>query len=84
MDLNRESISKLERYCGNVSVPDIGMFYFAPIDKQAKALFEKANIIWTPGRAMDVGDEFGRLSLGQNCEETAEAVAHVLKIDNIK
>jgi aspartate/methionine/tyrosine aminotransferase len=83
LDFNRNEVSKLEKYFGNISVPRLGMFYYAPMDQACQKLMEKAGIIWTKGSVMGTSDDFGRLNVGQDVGLIANAVSAVLKIDKI-
>lgn len=82
LDFNREEFSKLEKFFGNTPVPEDGMFYYAPIDKQCKKLLEKAGVVWTKGSAMGTDDNYGRFNLGQDMKLVRDAVKTILKIDS--
>lgn len=81
MDMNREEWSILEMYFGDVKVTDVGMFYYAPMDKACQKLLTKAGVTWTPGSQMGTDDSFGRINLGQSNELVQKAVKAILKAD---
>lgn len=83
MDMNREKWSKLEKYFGDVTVKEVGMFYYAPTDQTCVKLLEKAGIHWTKGSAMGTDDGFGRFNLGQDNYTIEEAVSAILKADRV-
>ena len=84
LDNNRTEWQKLEKYFGDVIVEDVGMFYYGPMDKHCKALFEKAGVKWTNGAAMGTNDDFGRFNLGQDNKMISEVVKAIIKTDTIK
>lgn len=84
LDNNRTEWSKLERFMPEYEVKTIGMFHFSRIDSLFKKLLEKSNIIWTPGSAMGVTDNFCRFNIGQKQSLVSEAVKEILKNDKIK
>lgn len=83
LDFNRESFSKLEKFFQDTPVPDVGMFYYSPIDAQCKSLLEKANIHYTNGSLMGTNDDFGRFNIGQSVKVIHDAVKNIIKIDRI-
>lgn len=83
LNYNREEWSKLERYFGDKSVDDKGMFYYGPTDKQCAQLLAKAGVGWTRGSALGTNDSFGRFNLGQDCDLVKKAVADILGADSI-
>lgn len=84
LDSNRTEWQKLEKYFGNMKVPNNGMFHYGPIDKKCKKLLEKSDITWTTGSSLGTDDSFGRFNLGQSCELVQRAVKTVLKNDRLK
>lgn len=84
LDVNREWWSKLEKFFGGQAVNPYGMFYYAPMDKSCKKLFEKSGIIWSPGSHLGTDDNFGRFNIGQGREVVLEAVKTILKNDKLK
>lgn len=83
LDLNRENWSKLNKFFGDKEVPEVGMFWYVPMDSSCKKLLEKTGIIWTKGSEMGTNDNFGRLNLGQDCELTEKVTKLILKNDRI-
>lgn len=83
MDRNREEWSKLEKFFSGTPVSDKGMFYYAPMDNKCQEMFNKANVIWTPGSAMGTDDGFGRFNIGQDPDIVNNAVRLILKADKI-
>lgn len=81
LDWNRTEWSKLERFFGDTPVLPIGMFYYAPIDKQCKTLLERSGIIWSPGSQLGDSDDFGRFNVGQDSKVIQRAVKEILKND---
>lgn len=84
LDFNREEWSKLNKFFCGTQVPENGMFSYVPMDKKCKELFEKAQILWTPGSKLGDIDAFGRFNIGQSLNNIKNAVAQVLKIDTIR
>jgi aspartate/methionine/tyrosine aminotransferase len=83
LDANREEFAKLERYFSGSTVPDVGMFFYGLMDKEAKDLFFKADVVWTPGSSLGHNDDWGRFNIGRDYETTKKAVTQVLKADGI-
>lgn len=83
MNNNRGEWCKLEKFFGDTPVTDIGMFYYAPVDKKCKELLEKTGIGYTKGSAMGTDDSFGRFNLGQDRNSIEQAVKAILKADKI-
>jgi len=83
LDHNRSEWSKLERFFSGTPVLSNGMFYYAPMDKKAQEIFEKAGVIWTKGSTMGTDDGFARFNLGQDNETIEQAIRAVLKADRI-
>jgi aspartate/methionine/tyrosine aminotransferase len=81
LNYNRESWSILERYFGGKPVTDVGMFYYAPMDKKCRKLLEKAGVSWTKGSAMGTDDNYGRINLGQDNLLISQAVRAIIKAD---
>jgi aspartate/methionine/tyrosine aminotransferase len=84
LDNNRGEWSKLERYFGGTYPLPYGMFMYCPLDKQAKKLLNKSNIIWSTGSSLGTTDDFGRFNLGQDNDLVNKAVKEILKNDKIK
>lgn len=84
LDSNREEWSKLERYFSGTKTPDIGMFYYAPMDEQCRKLMKSAGVLWTKGPTMGTSEEFGRFNVGQETFLIREVVKEVLKTDRAK
>lgn len=83
LECNREEMAKLEKFLGQTPVPVNGMFYYAPMDKACKQLFEKSEVTWTSGSSLGATDDFGRLNVGQDCTLVRDAVKAILKNDKI-
>lgn len=81
LDCNREEWSKLEKFFSGSFIPNTGMFHYTMIDYQCQKLLEKSGIIWTKGSTLGTSDDYGRFSLGQDCELTRQAVKTILKND---
>lgn len=81
LDWNRAEWSKLEKFFGGTPVLPVGMFYYAPIDKQCRSLLEKSGIIWSPGSQLGTSDDFGRFNVGQDPKVIQRAVKTILKND---
>lgn len=81
LDYNRGEWRKLEKYFNGYTVSPIGMFHYAHLDRSAKKLISKSNIIWTSGSSLGTDDNFGRFNLGQDCRLVRDAVKEVLKND---
>lgn len=81
LDANRTEFSKLERYLSGSKIPDVGMFFYGQMDEACKKLFEKAEVVWTPGSNLGDTDDWGRFNIGRDFETTRKAVAQVLKAD---
>lgn len=84
LDTNREEWAKLEKYFQGEPVSENGMFFYGPMDNKCKELFEKANVLWTPGSKLGDDDAFGRFNIGQSLSNIKNAVAQVIKIDTIR
>lgn len=84
LDWNRTMFSKLEKYFGGTPVSPRGMFYYAPVDKQATNLLEKAGIEWTKGSLLGTNDGFGRFNLGQRTSILSDALQAIRKADTIR
>lgn len=81
LDWNRTEFGKLERFFGYTPVLPVGMFYYAPIDKQCRTLLEKSGVIWSPGSQLGATDDFGRFNVGQDPKVIQAAVKTILKND---
>lgn len=84
LDYNREEWSKLEKFFGNKPIPDVGMFYYAPVDAKCKELLKKASIHYTDGALMGTDSSFGRFNLGQDPEMIRKATKAILKVDKVR
>lgn len=83
LDCNREEFSKLEKFFGDTKVPDMGMFWYAPMDESCQKLLEKSGVIWTKGSEMGTDDSFGRLNMGADMMLTRRAATVILKNDKV-
>lgn len=83
LDVNRGEWQKLTKYFEGKDVSSNGMFYYGPMNSASKRLFEKAEVLWTPGSKLGHSDDFGRFNLGASHLSIQEAVATVLKADYI-
>lgn len=84
LDYNREEWSKLEKFFDNRPVPEIGMFYYSPVDEKCKELLNKASIHYTDGSVMGTDSSFGRFNLGQDCDLIRKAVKSILEHDKLR
>lgn len=84
LDLNRENWSKLEKFFAGQAVSNIGMFYYAPMDKSCKKLMDRSGVTYMLGDNMGGSKDFGRFNLGQDMRVIDEAVKEILKTDTIK
>lgn len=83
LDLNRGEWAKLEKFFDGTVVPAVGMFYYAGLDNSAKALFDKAGVLYQAGSKCGTDDGFGRFNIGQDPKVVLGAVKSVLKADKI-
>ena len=84
LNWNREDWSKLEKFFGDVPVPENGMFYYGPVDKKCKELLSNTGIGYIGGKALGTNDDFARFNLGQNNRMFRKAVMEFLENDRIK